>query len=185
MQEYSDEVIIMTDDGSYGEKGLVTQGIEKVINREKVDKCFAIGPAIMMKFVCLLTKKYEIPTDVSLNTIMVDGTGMCGACRVTVGGKTKFVCVDGPEFNGHEVDFDEMMMRLRAYKPAEAEEMQMLGEEKQDEGRDAQWRADLRKAVKPKEKCLIFFCTMGNTLFSPRYFYISCTKTSILTQNYP
>lgn len=89
MQEYSDEVIIMTDDGSYGEKGLVTQGIEKVINREKVDKCFAIGPAIMMKFVCLLTKKYEIPTDVSLNTIMVDGTGMCGACRVTVGGKTK------------------------------------------------------------------------------------------------
>ena len=155
MQEYSDEVIIMTDDGSYGEKGLVTQGIEKVINREKVDKCFAIGPAIMMKFVCLLTKKYEIPTDVSLNTIMVDGTGMCGACRVTVGGKTKFVCVDGPEFDGHEVDFDEMMMRLRAYKPAEAEEMQMLGEEKQDEGRDAQWRADLRKAVKPKERMQI------------------------------
>ena len=80
---------------------------------------------------------------------------MCGACRVTVGGKTKFVCVDGPEFDGHEVDFDEMMMRLRAYKPAEAEEMQMLGEEKQDEGRDAQWRADLRKAVKPKERMQI------------------------------
>ena len=100
MRESSDEVIIMTDDGSYGKKGLVTEGVEEVIKREKVDKCFAIGPAVMMKFVCLLTKKYEIPTDVSLNTIMVDGTGMCGACRITVGGKTKFVCVDGPEFDG-------------------------------------------------------------------------------------
>ena len=96
MRESSDEVIIMTDDGSYGRKGLVTEGVEEVIKREKVDKCFAIGPAIMMKFVCLLTKKYEIPTDVSLNTIMVDGTGMCGACRITVGGKTKFVCVTVP-----------------------------------------------------------------------------------------
>lgn len=96
MRESSDEVIIMTDDGSYGRKGLVTEGVEEVIKREKVNKCFAIGPAIMMKFVCLLTKKYEIPTDVSLNTIMVDGTGMCGACRITIGGKTKFVCVDGP-----------------------------------------------------------------------------------------
>ena len=105
MRESSDEVIIMTDDGSYGNKGLVTEGVESVINREKVDKCFCIGPAIMMKFVCLLTKKYEIPTDVSLNTIMVDGTGMCGACRITIGGKTKFVCVDGPEFDGHQVDF--------------------------------------------------------------------------------
>ena len=91
MRASSDEVIIMTDDGSYGNKGLVTEGIESVIKREKVDKCFAIGPAIMMKFVCLLTKKYEIPTDVSLNTIMVDGTGMCGACRVTIDGQTKFV----------------------------------------------------------------------------------------------
>ena len=109
MRKSSDEVIIMTDDGSYGRKGLVTEGVEEVIKREKVDKCFAIGPAIMMKFVCLLTKKYEIPTDVSLNTIMVDGTGMCGACRITVGGKTKFVCVDGPEFDGHQVDFDEML----------------------------------------------------------------------------
>ena len=121
MRKSSDEVIIMTDDGSYGTKGLVTQGIESVIQREKVDKCFAIGPAIMMKFVCLLTKKYDIPTDVSLNTIMVDGTGMCGACRITVGGQTKFVCVDGPEFDGHQVDFDEMMMRLSAYKDAEVE----------------------------------------------------------------
>ncbi len=117
VRESSDEVIIMTDDGSYGEKGLVTAGIERVILREKVDKCFAIGPAVMMKFCCLLTKKYNIPTDVSLNTIMVDGTGMCGACRVTVGGKTRFVCVDGPEFDGHEVDFDEMMKRMKAYSP--------------------------------------------------------------------
>ncbi|MBQ1677132.1 MAG: sulfide/dihydroorotate dehydrogenase-like FAD/NAD-binding protein, partial [Bacteroidaceae bacterium] len=112
VRKSSDEVIIMTDDGSYGTKGLVTEGIESVIKREKVDKCFAIGPAIMMKFCCLLTKKYEIPTDVSLNTIMVDGTGMCGACRITVGGKTKFVCVDGPEFDGHQVDFDEMFKRM-------------------------------------------------------------------------
>lgn len=113
--EYSDEVIVMTDDGSYGSKGLITNGIESVINREKVDLCVTIGPAIMMKFVSLLTKKYDLPTMASLNTIMVDGTGMCGACRVTVGGKTKFVCVDGPEFNAHEVDFDEMLMRLKAY----------------------------------------------------------------------
>ena len=104
-----------TDDGSYGHKGLITNGVEMVINREKVDLCVTIGPAIMMKFVSLLTQKYNIPTMASLNTIMVDGTGMCGACRVSVGGKTKFVCVDGPEFNAHEVDFDEMLMRLRAY----------------------------------------------------------------------
>lgn len=113
--KYSDEVVVMTDDGSYGQKGLVTNGIEMVINREKVDLCVTIGPAIMMKFVSLLTKKYNIPTMASLNTIMVDGTGMCGACRVTIGGKTKFVCVDGPEFDAHEVDFDEMLMRLKAY----------------------------------------------------------------------
>ena len=119
----SDEVIIMTDDGSYGKQGVVTVGMEEVINREKVDKCFAIGPAIMMKFCCLLTKKYEIPTDVSLNTIMVDGTGMCGACRISVGGKTKFVCVDGPEFDGHQVDFNEMLQRGGAFKPEEAEAM--------------------------------------------------------------
>jgi NAD(P)H-flavin reductase len=115
MRECSDEVIIMTDDGSYGKKGLVTNGVEEVIKREKVDRVITIGPAIMMKFVALLTKKYEIPTEASLNTIMVDGTGMCGACRVSVGGKTKFVCVDGPEFDAHQVDFDEMIMRLKAF----------------------------------------------------------------------
>ncbi|MDR2473118.1 MAG: sulfide/dihydroorotate dehydrogenase-like FAD/NAD-binding protein, partial [Tannerella sp.] len=106
MQMASDEVVIMTDDGSYGTKGLVTNGVEAIINREKVDLCVTIGPAIMMKFVAALTKRYEIPTMASLNTIMVDGTGMCGACRVSVGGKTKFVCVDGPEFDAHQVDFD-------------------------------------------------------------------------------
>ena len=115
----SDEIIIMTDDGSLGQKGLVTMGVEQVIQREKVDKCITIGPAIMMKFVALTTKKYNIPTEASLNTIMVDGTGMCGACRVTVGGKTKFVCVDGPEFDAHAVDFDEMLARLRQYTTAE------------------------------------------------------------------
>ncbi len=115
VREHSDEVIIMTDDGSYGTKGLVTNGVEMVINREKVDQVVTIGPAIMMKFVSLLTKKYDVPTIASLNTIMVDGTGMCGACRVTVDGKTKFVCVDGPEFDAHKVDFDEMMMRLKSY----------------------------------------------------------------------
>ncbi|MDH6303558.1 ferredoxin--NADP+ reductase [Parabacteroides sp. PF5-5] len=119
MKANSDEVVIMTDDGSYGTKGLVTNGIENIINREKVDLCVTIGPAIMMKFVSALTKKYEIPTVASLNTIMVDGTGMCGACRITVGGKTKFVCVDGPEFDAHQVDFDEMLMRLSAYKEVE------------------------------------------------------------------
>ena len=121
VRKHSDEVYIWTDDGSYGNKGLVTQGMEEVINREKVDKAIVIGPAIMMKFGALTTKKYNIPTEVSLNTIMVDGTGMCGACRVTVGGQTKFVCVDGPEFDAHEVDFDEMLFRLNAYKTEEAE----------------------------------------------------------------
>lgn len=115
VREYSDEVIIMTDDGSYGDKGLITAGVEKVIQREKVDLCVTIGPAIMMKFVSELTKKYDVPTVASLNTIMVDGTGMCGACRVTVGGQTRFVCVDGPEFDAHQVDFNEMLMRLKAY----------------------------------------------------------------------
>lgn len=109
------EVRIMTDDGSAGEKGLVTDGLRKVIEREKVNEVVTIGPAIMMKFVAKLTKEYGIPTVCSLNTIMVDGTGMCGACRVTVDGKTRFVCVDGPEFDAHKVDFDQMMTRLKAY----------------------------------------------------------------------
>ncbi len=112
---WSDEVIIMTDDGSYGTKGLVTEGVESVINREKVNLVVTIGPAVMMKFVALLTRKYNVPTMCSLNTIMVDGTGMCGACRVTVDGKTRFVCIDGPEFDAHKVDFEEMIMRLKAY----------------------------------------------------------------------
>lgn len=164
MRKASDEVIIMTDDGSYGTKGLVTQGIESVIQREKVDKCFAIGPAIMMKFVCLLTKKYEISTDVSLNTIMVDGTGMCGACRVTIDGQTKFVCVDGPEFDGHKVDFGEMMKRMGAYKPEEMADLQKYEEaqaqakeqaEVAEKSRDAAWRQELRKSMKPKERMAI------------------------------
>lgn len=120
MREHSDEVIIMTDDGSYGKKGLVTAGMEEVINREKVNMSVVIGPAIMMKFAALTTKKYNIKTEASLNTIMVDGTGMCGACRVSVGGKTKFVCVDGPEFDAHQVDFDEMLSRLSAYQDQES-----------------------------------------------------------------
>jgi len=123
MRQFSDEVIIMTDDGSAGKKGLVTNGVEEIINREKVNLCVTIGPAIMMKFVSQLTKKYNLPTVASLNTIMVDGTGMCGACRITVGGKTKFVCVDGPEFDAHQVDFDEMMLRLGAYRDQERAKM--------------------------------------------------------------
>jgi ferredoxin--NADP+ reductase len=119
MKVFTDELVIMTDDGSAGKKGLVTAGIEEVVKREKVDLVVAIGPAIMMKFVALLTQKYDIHTIASLNTIMVDGTGMCGACRVSVGGKTKFVCVDGPEFDAHQVDFDEMLKRLNAYKKEE------------------------------------------------------------------
>jgi len=119
MRKYSDEVIIMTDDGSYGKKGLVTAGMEEVLEREKVDEAVVIGPAIMMKFAALTTKKYNVPTVASLNSIMVDGTGMCGACRVTVGGKTRFVCVDGPEFDAHQVDFDELLFRLGAYKDFE------------------------------------------------------------------
>ncbi|WP_042371288.1 bifunctional dihydroorotate dehydrogenase B NAD binding subunit/NADPH-dependent glutamate synthase [Bacteroides neonati] len=167
IRESSDDVIIMTDDGSYGQKGLVTEGVEEVLKREKVDKCFAIGPAIMMKFVCLLTKKYEIPTDVSLNTIMVDGTGMCGACRITIGGKTKFVCVDGPEFDGHQVDFDEMLKRMGAFKSIEREEMTKLEEhceavkENDENSRNAPWREELRKSIKAKERSNIERCHMN------------------------
>ena len=128
VRDSSDELIIMTDDGSYGEKGVVTVGIEKFINQEHIDKVFAIGPPIMMKFSCLLTQKYNIPTDVSLNTIMVDGTGMCGACRLTIGGKTKFVCIDGPEFDGALVDWDEMFKRMGTFKREEQIEMEHMQE---------------------------------------------------------
>jgi NAD(P)H-flavin reductase len=127
MQATSDRIVITTDDGSYGMKGLVTDAIQKLVDEGlEIDLVVAIGPPIMMKFVSLLTKKYEIPTLVSLNTIMVDGTGMCGACRVTVGGETKFVCVDGPEFDGHKVDYDEMMQRLRMYEVHEKESLDRL-----------------------------------------------------------
>ena len=126
VRKYADEVVIMTDDGSYGKKGVITVGMEEIIQREKVDKCFAIGPAIMMKFCCLLTQQYNIPTDVSLNTIMVDGTGMCGACRLKIGGETKFVCIDGPEFDGWKVDFDGAMKRQQLYKTEEGRAMLKL-----------------------------------------------------------
>ena len=119
IRAHSDEVLVMTDDGSYGRKGLITEGMESIIEREKIDQAVIIGPGIMMKFASLTTKKHNIPSIASLNTIMVDGTGMCGACRVTVGGKTRFVCVDGPEFDAHEVDFDEMLSRLNGYKDEE------------------------------------------------------------------
>ena len=182
VRKSSDEVIIMTDDGSYGNKGLVTEGIESVIKREKVDKCFAIGPAIMMKFCCLLTQKYNLPTDVSLNTIMVDGTGMCGACRLTIGGKTKFVCIDGPEFDGAQVDWDEMFKRMGTFKDVEREEMEHFeehlatvdAEKKKKEttdvtmdveptdasieeltDRNAEWRKELRSSMKAKERTAI------------------------------
>jgi ferredoxin/flavodoxin---NADP+ reductase len=128
MRDCSNEVIIMTDDGSYGQKGLVTNGMEEIIKREKIDFAITIGPAIMMKFASLVTKKYNIPTVASLNSIMVDGTGMCGACRVSVGGQTKFVCVDGPEFDAHDVDFDELLVRLGAYKTEEAKAYKVLVE---------------------------------------------------------
>jgi len=181
VRKSSDEVIIMTDDGSYGEKGVVTIGMERFINQEYVDRAFAIGPPIMMKFCCLLTQKYNIPTDVSLNTIMVDGTGMCGACRLTIGGKTRFVCIDGPEFDGALVDWDEMFKRMGTFKKAENEELERFNahieqiEEKKEQmvdvitmdvkptndsievltDRNAEWRKELRLAMKPKERTAI------------------------------
>lgn len=177
----SDELIIMTDDGSYGEKGVVTVGIETFIKQEHVDKVFAIGPPVMMKFCCILTQKYNIPTDVSLNTIMVDGTGMCGACRLTIGGKTKFVCIDGPEFDGALVDWDEMLKRMGTFKRAEQEEMEHYEQHlnsvspdinvstsnikmdveatsetiEQLTDRNSQWRKDLRAAIKAKDRMAI------------------------------
>lgn len=179
VRKNSDEVIIMTDDGSAGEKGVVTIGIEKLIQQEHIDKVFAIGPPIMMKFCCLLTQKYNIPTDVSLNTIMVDGTGMCGACRLTIGGKTKFVCIDGPEFDGALVDWDEMFKRMGTFKAVEREEMEhyeehcnaVLGSKVTTSidhtpsqydacdpdvssltNRDAEWRKQLRAEMKATER---------------------------------
>ena len=187
----SDELIIMTDDGSKGEKGVVTVGIEKFAQQEHIDKAFAIGPPIMMKFSCLTTQKYGISTDVSLNTIMVDGTGMCGACRLTIGGKTKFVCIDGPEFDGALVDWDEMFKRMGTFKKAEQEEMEHYADhlcKDTDEkaasqstsanngagtgnaaacasieeltDRNAPWREELRKSMKPKERTAIPRVTM-------------------------
>lgn len=184
IREHSDELIIMTDDGSRGEKGVVTVGMEKFIQQEKIDKAFAIGPAIMMKFACLTTQKYDIPTVVSLNTIMVDGTGMCGACRLTIGGKTKFVCIDGPEFDGALVDWDEMFKRMSTFKREEIAEMEHIEEhlhehvkpaeetcqldniaETADDcgcdddcqltDRNAPWREELRKSMKAKERTAI------------------------------
>lgn len=183
----SDVTVVMTDDGSYGEKGVVTVGMEKLISQEHIDKAFAIGPPMMMKFCCLLTQRYNISTDVSLNTIMVDGTGMCGACRLTIGGKTKFVCIDGPEFDGALVDWDEMLKRMGTFKRAEQEEMEHYQEhldnvstadasptdggkttsDSQEEelietltDRNAPWRQELRKAMKPKERTAIRRVTM-------------------------
>ncbi|HBM16008.1 MAG TPA: sulfide/dihydroorotate dehydrogenase-like FAD/NAD-binding protein [Lentisphaeria bacterium] len=121
MKKLADELIICTDDGSYGRKAIVTEPLREICENWKPDLVVAIGPAIMMKFCAETTRSFKIPTLVSLNTIMIDGTGMCGGCRVTVGNETKFVCVDGPEFDGHKVDFDNMMSRLRAYKDQETE----------------------------------------------------------------
>lgn len=121
----SDELIITTDDGSYGREGLVTDAITELVDGgEHIDECVCIGPVIMMKFVCKTTEPYGIKTLASLNPIMVDGTGMCGACRVTVDGKTRFACVEGPEFDGHKTDFDELMTRLAYYKPEEARSLE-------------------------------------------------------------
>jgi len=130
MKAVAGNLYVTTDDGSYGRKGMVTEVIKSLVNEEgkKYDVCVAIGPMIMMKFVCLLTKELEIPTIVSLNPIMVDGTGMCGACRVTVGGKVKFACVDGPEFDGHAINFDEAMKRQQMYKTEEGRAILKLRE---------------------------------------------------------
>ncbi len=129
MEAVAGNLYVTTDDGSYGRKGMVTQTIQELVDEGKnYDLCIAIGPMIMMKFVCKLTKELGIPTIVSLNPIMVDGTGMCGACRITVGDKVKFACVDGPEFDGHLVNFDEAMKRQQIYKTAEGRAMLKLQE---------------------------------------------------------
>jgi len=127
----SDELIVVTDDGSHGRKALVTEPLEEFCRgSDKPDKAIVIGPAVMMKFCCKTTAKYAVPTEVSLNTIMIDGTGMCGGCRVEVGGETKFVCVDGPEFDGHKVNFDQMIKRLGAYKAQEEKAYQAYKDHK-------------------------------------------------------
>ena len=119
--DVSDRLVMMTDDGSYGEKGLVTNALERLIQEgNRYDEVIAIGPLVMMKFVCKVTEKYGVKTTVSMNPIMIDGTGMCGGCRLTVGGQTKFACVDGPDFDGHQVDFDEAMQRGGMYRDFEA-----------------------------------------------------------------
>lgn len=128
-RKVSDEVRITTDDGSYGMKGFVTDALQQVIDEQQVDFVLTIGPTIMMKMVCKVTKPYNIKTMVSLNPIMIDGTGMCGGCRVSVGGKTQFVCVDGPEFDGHEVDFDLLMLRQRMYLDDEKRSFERFEEE--------------------------------------------------------
>jgi ferredoxin--NADP+ reductase len=120
---FSDKMVVMSDDGSYGEKGLVTDPLKKMLEEGvKFDEVIAIGPIIMMKFVCATTKPFNVKTTISMNPIMIDGTGMCGCCRLTVGGKTKFACVDGPDFDGHEVDFDEAMSRGVIYRDWERAE---------------------------------------------------------------
>ena len=158
----SDEVIIMTDDGSYGKKGLITEGMEEVIKREKVDLAVTIGPAIMMKFCEKLTRKYDIPTVASLNALMVDGTGMCGACRVTVGVKTRFTCVDGPEFDAHLIDFDEILSRLGGFKDTEVAKLHDVEVKQEDaehshgvSDRNEPWRQELRQKVAGKERTSI------------------------------
>lgn len=133
MRVLADEVILMTDDGSAGTKGLVTEPLKTICENSKPDEVVAIGPPIMMKFCAATTEPFQVPTTVSLNTIMIDGTGMCGGCRVTVGGKTKFVCVDGPEFDGHQVDWANMMMRMKAFKDREAEDLHKCRMEAQAE----------------------------------------------------
>ena len=133
MRELADEVILMTDDGSAGTKGLVTEPLKTICENSKPDEVVAIGPPIMMKFCAATTEPFQVPTTVSLNTIMIDGTGMCGGCRVIVGGKTKFVCVDGPEFDGHQVDWANMMMRMKAFKDREAEDLHKCRMEAQAE----------------------------------------------------
>ena len=182
IRQFSDEVIVMTDDGTKGEKGVVTVGMEKFIEQEHIDKAIAIGPPIMMKFASLTTLKHDIPTEVSLNTIMVDGTGMCGACRLSIGGKTKFVCIDGPEFDAALVDWDEMFKRMGTFKGEELREMEEFDKHVSNGScamdydfstditmdddptndtidvltdRNAPWRDELRKAMKPKERTAI------------------------------